>query len=151
MFVLEKELKPFSAAHRLIKGYEGKCKHLHGHNYRIRVSIASQSLHDYDFVMDFSDIKKLLGRWVQENLDHSTLVSDADDALLEFLQQEKMKHYIFPNGVNTTAEVLSKHLFTVFAELLKQYNTNHSCDLCLMSVKLYETDYSIAMYKNPED
>ena len=55
MFYLSKQLKSFAAAHRLIKDYPGKCRDLHGHNYRVDVLLAADQLDHYDFVLDFDD------------------------------------------------------------------------------------------------
>ena len=141
MHLLEKELRSFSAAHRLVKGYEGKCKHLHGHNYRVLVTLACEQLDEYGFVMDFSEVKRLLSHWVQNHWDHCTLVAECDQPLLEFLQAEQMKHFIIPGNVNTTVEVLAEFLFARFTELLHQ---QAAAGIQLIEVKMYETSESAA-------
>ena len=69
MYLIERELKEFAAAHRLGKGYQGKCQHLHGHNYRVVVLLAGEQLDGYDFLIDFNDIKSLFDVWLQQNWD----------------------------------------------------------------------------------
>jgi len=49
----------FAAAHCL-RGYQGECERLHGHNWRIRVVVASDRLDDLGMVMDFKAIKRIL-------------------------------------------------------------------------------------------
>ncbi|MBI4699265.1 MAG: 6-carboxytetrahydropterin synthase, partial [Nitrospirae bacterium] len=49
----------FSAAHQL-RGYKGKCERLHGHNWRVQVSVSSERLNDIGLVIDFHDLKKML-------------------------------------------------------------------------------------------
>ncbi|MBX9706042.1 MAG: 6-carboxytetrahydropterin synthase, partial [Gammaproteobacteria bacterium] len=39
MYVIKKQLDTFSAAHRLTKGYQGKCKDLHGHDYQVEITL----------------------------------------------------------------------------------------------------------------
>jgi 6-pyruvoyltetrahydropterin/6-carboxytetrahydropterin synthase len=64
-------IKTFSAAHAL-RGYKGRCEHLHGHNWKIRVAVSSEKLNEIGMVMDFTEIKALLDTLLQ-NLDHKYL------------------------------------------------------------------------------
>lgn len=61
----------FSAAHQL-RGYKGKCEDLHGHNWRVQVSVASDKLDDLGMVIDFHELKAITGD-VISSLDHSFL------------------------------------------------------------------------------
>ena len=61
----------FSAAHRL-RGYEGKCERLHGHNYRVEMALVGEQLNGIGLLMDFRDAKRLLGE-VVGRLDHRCL------------------------------------------------------------------------------
>ena len=118
MYFVSRELKQFSAAHRLNKNYHGKCQHLHGHNYTVRVTLATPQLDPFDFVMDSDDIKRLFDEWLQEHWDHVTLVSEQDDTLITFLKNEKQRFFIIPGGANTTAEVLAQYLFHQFSTII---------------------------------
>ena len=48
----------FAAAHRL-RGYEGKCENLHGHNYKVELVVGCEDLNGTGMVMDFQDLKKI--------------------------------------------------------------------------------------------
>lgn len=61
----------FSAAHRL-RGYQGECERLHGHNWRVEVVLASDRLDHLGMVMDFRDLKAVLGEALRV-LDHEYL------------------------------------------------------------------------------
>jgi 6-pyruvoyltetrahydropterin/6-carboxytetrahydropterin synthase len=61
----------FAAAHRL-RNYNGKCEHLHGHNYRIHVIARADAPGDGGMVIDFGDLKKATVAVVEE-LDHKYL------------------------------------------------------------------------------
>jgi len=61
----------FAAAH-FLRGYEGKCENLHGHNWKVEVRIASDKLDDLDMVMDFKELKGLVAE-VLEMFDHRCL------------------------------------------------------------------------------
>jgi 6-pyruvoyltetrahydropterin/6-carboxytetrahydropterin synthase len=66
-----KVMEGFSAAHRL-RGYQGDCERLHGHNYRVEVAVESPQLDDAGIIMDFRDLKQILKK-VLAGLDHQYL------------------------------------------------------------------------------
>ena len=68
MFRVTREID-FCYGHRLLN-YDGKCRHLHGHNGRAVIVFESPKLDDRGMVLDFSDIKQVVSRWIDENLDH---------------------------------------------------------------------------------
>jgi len=70
MFELSVEVS-FSAAHQL-RGYKGKCENMHGHNWKVQVSVMSEDLNDIDLVIDFHDLKKM-AKEVIAPLDHAYL------------------------------------------------------------------------------
>lgn len=142
MYCVNVNLNGFSAAHRLGKGYRGKCKSLHGHDYAICVTIAAAALDQYDFVADFSDIRKPFNVWVKTNLDHSTLVNEKDVSLLNFLKENEQKYYVFPDNLNTTVENLTKHLFEVFSKMFSSENKS----AFVQAVEVWENSNSSARY-----
>lgn len=146
MHILTRKLKSFSAAHRLTHGYVGKCANLHGHDYSSKVTLNATELNRFGFVTDITDITKYFDDWINENLDHKTIVSSADKSLLDFLIKENQEHYIIPNGQNTTVEVLSKHLFEKFTVILENNLLDTNPTLKLVSVEVWETSLSSAIF-----
>lgn len=61
----------FDAAHHL-HAYEGKCKSLHGHTYRLVITI-SGFLDEKGFAVDFQDIKRIYKKTIEARLDHRYL------------------------------------------------------------------------------
>lgn len=61
----------FAAAHRL-REYDGDCENLHGHNWRVRLTLASERLTKLGMVVDFRDVKQILGD-VLDEFDHAYL------------------------------------------------------------------------------
>lgn len=61
----------FSAAHS-IRGYKGNCSQTHGHNYRVEVRVASQSVDETGLSFDFRKLKQM-ANGVIEHLDHHML------------------------------------------------------------------------------
>src|SRR5215475_979677 len=79
MFRVAREFK-FCYGHRLLD-YEGKCRHLHGHNGTAIITLAGEHLDERGILVDFTDLKDVMGRWVDENLDHRMLLRRDDPAL----------------------------------------------------------------------
>jgi 6-pyruvoyltetrahydropterin/6-carboxytetrahydropterin synthase len=144
MYQITKQLKPFSAAHRIVNGYPGKCHHLHGHNYDLSISFESSTLNQYGFVIDFDDITRFFDDWVQKNWDHCTLVSTDDTGLLDFVVAHQQKHYVFPNDRNTTVENLAQHLFERMREIMNGNPGVFRPGLVLKNITLWETKTSMA-------
>ena len=61
----------FDAAHKLIN-HKGKCKNLHGHTYKLQVTIKGKPNGD-GMIIDFSDIKNIVKTSIIEKLDHAYL------------------------------------------------------------------------------
>ena len=67
----------FEAAHAL-HGYDGKCKNIHGHNYKLFVTVIGKPIGDnsnvkFGMVMDFDDLKKIVKSQIVEEFDHSVI------------------------------------------------------------------------------
>ena len=67
----------FCYGHRLLN-YEGKCRHLHGHNGRAVIILEAATLDPRGMLVDFGDIKREVQRWVDDNLDHNLLLCRDD-------------------------------------------------------------------------
>jgi 6-pyruvoyltetrahydropterin/6-carboxytetrahydropterin synthase len=67
----------FDAAHR-IRGHPGKCAYLHGHTYRLEVTVSAQDLDPLGMVMDFDDLAQLVRKALLDRWDHATLLDAAD-------------------------------------------------------------------------
>jgi len=73
----------FEAAHHLIN-YDGKCRNIHGHSYKLRITIQGK-LGKNGMVMDFGDLKNIVKDNVLEILDHSDLNEFVDQPTAENL------------------------------------------------------------------
>ena len=143
MFEVTKEIK-WCMGHRLTHGYQGKCRNLHGHSYKLLVSLKSPELNHFGMVVDFGDIKKLIEAWLMDSWDHAILVDETDTTLINFLCSENQRYYIISDDCNTTAEWMSKFLYHKTRELL---DTNGLAHIGVSQVVVYETDTSYATYK----
>jgi len=99
-----------SVGHRVC-GQGGKCENLHGHNYRIHLTVEAEQLDTVGRVMDFSVIKDKFVIWLEQQWDHKFLVWE-NDPFTDTLKN------LNPEGVvvvpfNPTAENLGQHLVNV--------------------------------------
>ena len=100
----------FSTGHR-VYGHESKCAHLHGHNYRIHLTVEADALDSVGCVMDFSAIKEHLCYWLEEEWDHKFLVWEQDPFAITLKELD-------PTGTvvvhfNPTAENMGQYLIDV--------------------------------------
>lgn len=83
---ITKEFK-FETAHAL-SGYDGLCKHIHGHSYGLLVTILGEPIEDKDspklgMVMDFGDLKKIVRKEIVDQMDHALVLNrDSEEAML---------------------------------------------------------------------
>jgi len=106
MFRVTREID-FCYGHRLLN-YDGKCKYLHGHNGRAVIAVQSPSLDERGMVLDFSDIKRVVSGWIDEQLDHR-MILHRDDPARAALQRLGEPMYLL--DVNPTAENIAKLIF----------------------------------------
>lgn len=118
-----------SAGHRVV-GHENKCRHLHGHNYRIHFVCEADALDSVGRVIDFGVIKEKLCMWAEDNWDHKFLAWTEDDVMdraADAMAHEFHMHNkdgalgledLFGGSLvftpfNPTAENMAKHLVEV--------------------------------------
>lgn len=106
MFRVTREID-FCYGHRLLN-YSGKCKYLHGHNGRAVITIEAPKLDDRGMVLDFSDIKRVVSNWIDENLDHRMILHRDDPARAAL---EQLGEPMFLIDVNPTAENIARLIF----------------------------------------
>lgn len=111
----------FSSAHRL-RQYNGECERLHGHNWKVRVSVASDLLDNLGMVMDFKDLKEKVNALINR-FDHQYL-----NEIPPFTE------------LNPTTENMAKHIFD---ELTKVINTDI---LRVSRVTIWESPTCFASY-----
>lgn len=82
----------FSAAHQL-RGYEGACEKLHGHNWRVEVAVRGERLNEIGILLDFKELKAHL-REILSELDHRNL-NEHPAFLQKNPSSENLARYIF--------------------------------------------------------
>jgi 6-pyruvoyltetrahydropterin/6-carboxytetrahydropterin synthase len=116
----------FAAAHAL-RGYKGKCENLHGHNYKVRVTLEGETLDGIGLLVDFADVKKILHA-VIERLDHRNL-----NEIPPFDRQ------------NPSAENMARYVYEEVSRSLAALRPD--VPVRVTSVRIWETDTATASYR----
>ena len=132
MFTVSREID-FCYGHRLL-GYAGKCRHLHGHNGRVEIAMEASGLDAHGMVLDFSEIRRVVSRWIDENLDHRMVLDRTDPAVRAL---HDMGEPLYLMDVSPTAENIAKLIFDVALE----------SGFPVVEVRLWETPHCCATYR----
>ena len=134
-----------STGHRVV-GHENKCRHLHGHNYRIHFVCESADLDSVGRVIDFGVIKEKLCIWTEDNWDHKFLAWEHDTLMSTLVDNSvhdgdlsDIESIMFQESVvfvpfNPTAENMAEHLVKVIGPQQLE-----GTGVTLVSVRIEET------------
>jgi 6-pyruvoyltetrahydropterin/6-carboxytetrahydropterin synthase len=135
MAAVTKEIT-FDCAHMLAE-HDGLCANLHGHTYRLRLTVGGEIGAD-GMVADFAEIKAFL-REIADEWDHAIIFAavrgEAEDALLGWAEKYNKRRFVMPSG-NPTAENMAQY---VLAEAAKRFAGFSDC-----RVRLWETPTAFA-------
>jgi 6-pyruvoyltetrahydropterin/6-carboxytetrahydropterin synthase len=112
----------FAAGHAL-RGYKGKCENVHGHNYKVQVTVGGEQLDSTGLLLDFVDLRKAI-KGLVERLDHRFL-----NDLAPF------------DKLNPSAENIAKY----FCDELGVQGGERALEILV--VKVWETDTTSATYR----
>ena len=131
----------FETGHALF-GYDGLCKNVHGHSYKLSVTVLGTPIHDATavkngMVIDFSDLKKIVKEEIVLPFDHATVlnISTPHKALAE--EMERRGHKVLKVNYQPTSEMM----VVDFAEKIQ---TRLPENISLLALKLRETATSFA-------
>ena len=111
----------FASAHQL-RGYKGKCEKLHGHNWKVQISVTAERLNEIDLAIDFHELKKIANE----------VISPLDHAFL---------NDIFPfTEKNPSSENVAKWIFESMKKKINDDNIRVS------AVTVWESDTASASY-----
>ncbi len=130
----------FEMAHALWN-YDGACRNIHGHSYKLFVTVRGEPVEDESdvkngMVMDFGDLKRIVQDHIVNKFDHSVVVSDrAPHDFIGRVEQMFEKYELTP------FQPTSENLLLLFAEILKKELPS---SVELVALRLYETENSYA-------
>ena len=131
----------FETGHALY-GYDGKCRNVHGHSYKLSVTVIGQPITDSDnvkfgMVIDFGDLKKIVKSEIVDQFDHAT-VFNKNTPHIELAEELKSRgHHVILVNYQPTSE----NMVIDFAEKISKHLPSH---IKLHSLKLQETETSFA-------
>lgn len=131
----------FETGHALY-GYDGLCKNVHGHSYKLFVTLIGSPITDpkhvkYGMVMDFSDLKKIVNETIVDAFDHATVLNVDSPHRNLADEMEQRGHKI----IRATYQPTSEMMLLDFAAKLQDKLPK---DLTLYSLKLRETETAFA-------
>ena len=113
----------FAAGHAL-RNYHGKCENVHGHNYRVQITVQGEQLDANGLLVDFLELKRLT------------------DEVIEYFDHRFINDLVPFDILNPSAENIAKYFYDrVSRGLAKEIPTRIS------AVKIWETDTSSAVYR----
>lgn len=133
----------FDSAH-MLSNYSGKCHNLHGHTYKLQITLEDEVDKRTNMVMDFNELKNVLNETVMKSLDHALIFSapefreEAEDELLRWAVKYGKKHFVLESG-KTTCENMAPIIRDSILDYLKHNHKNIQ-----VSVRLWETPTSFA-------
>lgn len=126
------------AAHKLMASYNEDCKNnIHGHSYKLYVSLRREGPLIDGMVIDFKRFKELINDNIISKYDHS-LILCKNDLLVERVKEYVSKLVLYND--NPTAEHMASIMLYEIKNILKKAITNGAHKYFFVSLKLYETE-----------
>ena len=131
----------FETGHALY-GYDGKCKNVHGHSYKLSVTVMGTPISDRDnvkfgMVIDFGDLKKIVKEEIVDQFDHATVFNKTTPHIELANELKSRGHDVILVDYQPTSE----NMVIDFAEKIKNRLPQN---ISLHSLKLQETESSFA-------
>jgi 6-pyruvoyltetrahydropterin/6-carboxytetrahydropterin synthase len=118
--------KTFAAGHAL-RGYKGKCENVHGHNYKVRVTLTGAQLDSTGLLFDFVEVKHRM------------------DAIIERLDHRFINDIPPFDQLNPSAENLARYFYQELDHALRE--TTAEVPVRIGEVRVWETDSTTAAYR----
>jgi 6-pyruvoyltetrahydropterin/6-carboxytetrahydropterin synthase len=138
----------FETGHALY-GYDGKCKNVHGHSYKLSVTVSGKPIKDntnvkFGMVIDFGDLKKIVNEEIVDIFDHATVFNKNTPHVDLAKELMDRGHHVLLVDYQPTSEMM----VIDFAEKIKNRLPEN---IKLHSIKLQETDSSFAEWYASEN
>ncbi len=131
----------FETGHALY-GYDGKCRNVHGHSYKLSVTVIGSPISDsthvkFGMVIDFTDLKKIVKEEIVDRFDHATVFNE-NTPHVELAEQLRSRgHYVILVPYQPTSE-------NMVLDFASKIRSRLPVGIELHSLKLQETDTSFA-------
>lgn len=131
----------FETGHALY-GYDGKCRNVHGHSYKLSVTVIGSPIHDsnhpkYGMVIDFGDLKRIVNNEIVDVFDHATVFNKNTPHLELALELKKHGHHVLLVDYQPTSEKM-------LSDFVQRIQKHLPESIQLHSLRLQETGSSYA-------
>ncbi|MBG7612107.1 6-carboxytetrahydropterin synthase [Polaribacter sp. BAL334] len=131
----------FETGHALY-GYDGKCKNVHGHSYKLSVTVSGKPISDtnhvkFGMVIDFGDLKKIVKEEIVDLFDHATVFNKNTPHVELAKELMDRGHHVLLVDYQPTSEMM-------VIDFAKKIKDRLPSTIHLHSIKLQETDTSFA-------
>jgi 6-pyruvoyltetrahydropterin/6-carboxytetrahydropterin synthase len=131
----------FETGHALY-GYDGKCKNVHGHSYKLSVTVIGKPIVDrsnvkFGMVIDFTDLKKIVKEEIVDQFDHATVFNETTPHIELAKELKTRGHHVILVDYQPTSE-------NMVIDFAQRINNRLPEGITLFSLKLQETDSSFA-------
>lgn len=131
----------FETGHALY-GYDGKCRNVHGHSYKLSVTVIGKPIDDnsnvkFGMVIDFSDLKKIVKEEIVDQFDHATVFNKNTPHLELAKELMNRGHHVLLVDYQPTSEMM-------VIDFAKKIKSRLPENIQLFSIKLQETESSFA-------
>lgn len=130
------KLFSFEAAHR-ISNYQGACSQVHGHSYKLQITISAEMPGENDMVLDFKILKELVQSHILALLDHSLMLKDNTENLQFFLNYPGKIYWM-------DSEPTAERMLLDISRRLEPVLPGH---VNLEEIVLFETETSFAKWR----
>lgn len=131
----------FETGHALY-GYDGKCKNVHGHSYKLSVTVIGSPIKDsnnvkFGMVIDFTDLKKIVKEEVVDHFDHATVFNQNTPHVELAKELQSRDHHVILVDYQPTSE-------NMVIDFAKKIKSRLPQNIALFSLRLQETESSFA-------
>ena len=138
----------FETGHALY-GYDGKCKNIHGHSYKLFVTVIGTPINDYNhvkngMVIDFGDLKKIVKEEIVDIFDHATVFNQNTPHKELALDLRAKGHHVLLVDYQPTSEMMIQDFAQKIINKLPD-------NIKLHSLKLQETETSFAEWHQADN
>lgn len=128
----------FDAAHRVMNE-KVKCFNLHGHRFKVEATFAYKQKEALGYAIDFKEIKRICGGFLDEFFDHACILNPLDKELIALCKYNNWRLWVMGLGnkgdFNPSAENIASELWYCFRHFL--WMEEHGVEL--IKLRLYET------------
>lgn len=145
----------FDTAHRVMNE-RVKCFNLHGHRFRAEVTFSYDVLKAIGYAIDFKEIKRVLGTFIDEKFDHAAMLNPMDKELISVIKNNGWKLWLMGLGSGEDYNPSAENIASEISYIAERFFSKDKHGIWVSNVRLYETpnnwvDCSCAHYVATEE